>query len=308
MRLEERTEGCQRELRSLTGTTTEDAKFSMKSSFHDNCTKSIRQVSFAVSSLPCSWWMKRRDLITDLRTLTGSGTPYYKYLDIWPRKNRNFTPTFPHIRIESFNIHDLVRLPPASCSTSAPSASLDSKLASSGVTLDILLEKLAPLFCNDEPKGKYGIWLLHHHFDLEQGERMVKKGSISEPTIDQSSNIVAERWSGGGDELEHVYAHNSNDIPLPPSPEFLKQFQEIISAYNIDCLGICASPSQDEVELMKAGYAFLETCNPGRKQILTALPVGDPSLDDASVYRAAWSVSDSWRLNCAHFCGVNNGC
>ena len=194
-------------------------------------------------------------------------------------------------------------------SIAAASAVLESKLASSGIALDTLLEKLRPLFCSDEHKGKYGLWLLHHHFDLDEGERMVKNGAISQPTQDKSSNIVAERWTGTGDEVEHVYANNltSSEVPPPPPQEFIQQFQAITSAYNIDCLGICSAPSDEELKMFNAGYMFVESCKQGRKQILTAVSMGDLSLDGDSVFRTTWSLSSDWRLNCSHSCTVDSG-
>ena len=194
----------------------------------------------------------------------------------------------------------------------AATAAFNSKLASSGITLDTLLDKLRPLFSSAEHNGKYGIWLLHHHFDLEDGERMVKRGLISEPTVDRAANIVAEKWSGGGEELEHAYTSivdNGNDkageLPPPPSPEFIRRFQEIVGAYDmIDCLGICFAPSQEELEIIHAGYTFLETSNQGRKHVLAAIPAGDPSLTDgsASVFRTTWSVTSDAGFDCTHSC------
>ncbi|PPR03561.1 hypothetical protein CVT26_006103 [Gymnopilus dilepis] len=184
-------------------------------------------------------------------------------------------------------------------SIAAASAALESKLASSGIALDTLLEKLRPLFCSDEHKGKYGLWLLHHHFDLDEGERMVKNGAVSQPTQDKSSNIVAERWTGTGDEVEHVYADSLglNEVPSPPPQD----------AYNIDCLGICSAPSDEELKMFNAGCMFVESCKQGRKQILTAVSMGDLSLDGDSVFRTTWSLSSDWRLNCSHSCTVDSG-
>ena len=192
-------------------------------------------------------------------------------------------------------------------SIAAASATFNSKLASAGLTIDTFLDKLCPLFSSDGNKDKYGIWLLHHHIDLEAGERMVKKGAVSEPTMDQSSNIVAERWGGDGAELEHIYAEKSNDIPSPPSPEFIKKFQEIISAFDIDCLGICYAPSQEELKILNAGYIFMETSNQGRRHTLTPIPLDDPSLGNESIFRTTWSISGDWAFSCIHAC-FNESC
>jgi hypothetical protein len=39
--------------------------------------------------------------------------------------------------------------------------------------------KLAPILSKEEYRGVYEVCLFHHHFDLEQGEKMVSYGSIS---------------------------------------------------------------------------------------------------------------------------------
>ena len=190
-----------------------------------------------------------------------------------------------------FDVNLYNRLP----SISSASATLHSKLASTNLTLDALLSRLRPLFCSDEYKGKYGIWLVHHHFNLEEGERMVKSAAVTQPTRDRSEKIVAERWSARGEELEHAY-HDAgkelDDLPPPPPAEFIRQFQEITGAYGIDCLGICYPPSQEEVKTLRGGYMFMETCHEGRKHVLTPISAGDASLNGASVIKTTWSMSD----------------
>ncbi|KIJ37903.1 hypothetical protein M422DRAFT_50228 [Sphaerobolus stellatus SS14] len=64
---------------------------------------------------------------------------------------------------------------------------------SSGIPLAKLLAELAPLFSDGEKAGKF--WLLHRHFPLYLGERMVGRGDTMEPTTNNSSRIVAKRWN-----------------------------------------------------------------------------------------------------------------
>jgi hypothetical protein len=67
-----------------------------------------------------------------------------------------------------------------------------------------IFTKLAPLFAREEYRGVYDVCLIHHHFDLKPGERMVSHGSISLPTLSSQESqddplIIPERWTAYGD-------------------------------------------------------------------------------------------------------------
>jgi len=182
------------------------------------------------------------------------------------------------------------------------------QLNSSRLTVHTLLNELEPLFSRGDNAGRYAIWVLHRHFRLEFGERMVAKGHITEPTTEVSSHnrmIVAERWDAKGKELEYRYVDDTDSVPLPPSAEFMTEFKAIIDAKKIDCLGVCYDPTKQEMEKVQEGYVFLETTNQhegGRKHVINLVLADDPRLKGETVYRSTWTMSGKDEFNCTHNC------
>jgi hypothetical protein len=121
------------------------------------------------------------------------------------------------------------------------------------------------------------------------------------------AHIVAERWNNEGEELEHTYVEDMDDVPPPPSAEFMKKFKAIMDARKIDTLGVCYAPSRQELEKVKEGYTFLETTNHGgRKQVISPVPVDDPYLQGENIFQASWTMSgDCPGFSCNHTC---SGC
>ena len=170
------------------------------------------------------------------------------------------------------------------------------QLKSSSLTFDMLLSELAPLFSEGENAGRYAIWILHHHFDLKAGERMVEKENTTKPTTDTSPNIVAERWNAEGEELEYKYVDDINDVPPPPSADFLKRFKAILDVRKIDALGVCYACNRREIQ---EGYVFMETTNHAdseRKHVVTPIRADDPSMKGNIFYT-------SWQYTSGHQCG-----
>ncbi|KAF8965064.1 hypothetical protein BDZ97DRAFT_811940 [Flammula alnicola] len=189
------------------------------------------------------------------------------------------------------------------------------QLKASGFTLDQLLSELAPLFSEGDNAGRYGIWLLHHHFSLTTGERMVARGDISEPTTDVSSLIVAERWNDEGEELEHRYVDDIDDVPPPPPAEFMKRFKTIIDARKINALGVCYAPNGRDTEKIKEGYIFLESTNHGgRKHVMTVVRADDPRLLSGETnFSASWIPMSGHCCSksshrCIQYCNAGEGC
>jgi len=181
----------------------------------------------------------------------------------------------------------------------------DDQLKSSSLTVRTLLDELEPLFLGGDNAGRYGIWILHRHFRLKTGERMVAKGFITEPTTDTSSLIVAERWNAKGEELEHRYVDDTDGVPPAPSPEFMLAFNAIMEAKKIDCLGVCFAPTTQEMEKLQEGYVFLETTNHhegGRKHVLNLVPADDLRTNAETTFQSSWTMSGCGDHRCSHTC------
>ena len=177
------------------------------------------------------------------------------------------------------------------------------QLKSSNLTMETLLQKLEPLFSKGDDAGKYGIWILHRHFSLQAGERMVETGDTTEPTIADSPCIVAERWNAEGRALEYRYIDPLDVIPSPPSAEFMTRFKAEMDAMRIDSLGVCFAPTQQDIEKIKGGYIFLETTNDdGRKQVINAVLRDHPLVKDQSTFEACWTMSGEVGCRCNHIC------
>jgi len=180
----------------------------------------------------------------------------------------------------------------------------DGQLKSSGLTVRTLLDELEPLLSGGDNAGRYGIWIVHRHFRLETGERMVAKGNITEPTTDPSRTIVAERWNAEGEELEHRYVDDTDGVPPPPSPEFMTEFRAIMEAKKIDCLGVNFAPTKQEMEKLQEGYVFLETTNQhegGREHVLNIVPVDDPRFKNEMTFQSCWTMCGNG-TPCTHNC------
>lgn len=119
---------------------------------------------------------------------------------------------------------------------------------------ETLFSKLAPIF--SEYRGVYEVCLVHHHFDLEPGEKMVSYGSISLPTPSPSSEdnlIIPERWTADGQPFEFCKI-NSEDERVPPPPASLfEEFRRCIGALGAP-LGICLAG-----ERLGEGQVYWET-------------------------------------------------
>ncbi|PPQ74469.1 hypothetical protein CVT26_001107 [Gymnopilus dilepis] len=198
-------------------------------------------------------------------------------------------------------------------------------LASTGHTVGSLLAELQDLFDDPRYKGKYGVWLLHRHFELNTGERMVKRDehiddgkspknyrTVTEPTADQASNIVAERWSPFGDELEHAYTAEGSNLTPAPDAYFFQEFHRImvvnniVGQDNVPRLGICLYPSPEVLEIVDSGYFIVERTNPKdprRLHVVTAVAKNDSTMTDPdSFVESEWTMSEDWGYRCHHVC------
>ncbi|KAF8875342.1 hypothetical protein CPB84DRAFT_446990 [Gymnopilus junonius] len=162
------------------------------------------------------------------------------------------------------------------------SARFDEQLASARLSRTEFFSELAPLF---EEKGytkQYAVCLVHRHFLLEEGERMVANNKSSAPTRDKSDNIIPERWLKTGEPFEYRVIDDVNPLSPPPSVDFFAKFKSVLDRFAIDVLGICAIP-RDE---LPPGYWLLETQGIGERELLTnRVPFAS---DVKSTFHSSW--------------------
>ena len=78
--------------------------------------------------------------------------------------------------------------------------------------------------------NRFGVCLIHRHCSLEEGERMVSDGDISQPQRDAPA--YPERWLATGESYEF-----SREKTTSPSEELLERFRTVIG--DIKVLGLC---------------------------------------------------------------------
>ncbi|KJA21292.1 hypothetical protein HYPSUDRAFT_42140 [Hypholoma sublateritium FD-334 SS-4] len=94
---------------------------------------------------------------------------------------------------------------------------------------DEIFGKLGPVF-QQYGNNKFGVCLVHRHCLLEEGERMVAKGNVSQP--ETNGPTYPERWLATGEAYE--FSHEETSLP---SEELLSNFRRIIG--DIKVLGLC---------------------------------------------------------------------
>lgn len=172
----------------------------------------------------------------------------------------------------------------------------DPSVSNDKLMLPVLQDpEVRSLFCDGIPgendQGLFDIWIVHRHFALEMGERMVSTGNISTPTP-QDSTHFADRWDLSANEIEFVRVSEGEvSTQRAPSGIFAKAFQELMSRkFGVSCLGLCLAPSAK----LPPGFFYLETIDTKtRSQIVEVLPTSNTVTDLlARTYRSTWSVLD----------------
>jgi len=162
-----------------------------------------------------------------------------------------------------FNINTYNNLP----RVADADALFQKQLASAGITRSQLFLQLAPLFLQDGNAGRYAICLVHHHYDLKAGERMVTTGLSTKPSVDVSVNIVPGSWLNTGEVFEFMFTPSPSTLPPPPSAEFFAKFKSILATNNIDVLGVCYAPND-----LDDGFMLRESKGDGdRERVLTVV-------------------------------------
>lgn len=100
-----------------------------------------------------------------------------------------------------------------------------------------ILIQLAPLF--SKYNKQFGLSLVHRHCKLEEGEKMVADGPISQPTVDVQ--CYPERWLATGE----PYEFNRRPTISPPQG-LLEDFRNITGDNEV--LGLCYILEEDQVD------------------------------------------------------------
>ncbi|PPQ98278.1 hypothetical protein CVT26_013522 [Gymnopilus dilepis] len=166
-----------------------------------------------------------------------------------------------YMRVASYNALPLVQ---------EADKRFEQQLASAGLSRDEFFAQLAPLFLDAGVAGQYAACLVHRHYLLMDGERMVTRGSSSRPaSVDDSPNIVADSWLPTGEAFEYRYT-TEPAIATPPPKLFFDRFRSIMDKYRIDTVGICSAP---DVTNLAPDFVLLE--RPGshdREQVTNIVP------------------------------------
>jgi len=93
------------------------------------------------------------------------------------------------------------------------------------VDRDATFSKLAPLLARYQ--FQFGVYLVHAHCKLEQGERMVAINNISQPASD-SKPCYPDRWLSNGKPFEF----RRDSVPSPP-PELIAAFGDIVGVSGV---------------------------------------------------------------------------
>lgn len=140
------------------------------------------------------------------------------------------------------------------------------------------------LLRNEENQGRFfGIWIIHRHFGLDPGERMVSVGNITKPAAEDPSHI-AERWDQDGNEIEFMQPGADDASNMAPSPDLVKSFRDLMrDSFGVSILGLCRAPSR-----LEPGTVWVETTDePSRAQIVK-VGILDELLGKELIYPSIW--------------------
>jgi len=139
--------------------------------------------------------------------------------------------------------------------------SFNQQLAAAYIDRDALFSQLAQLFYGTP----YAVSLIHRHFLLNSGERMVENNRSVKPSFDSSPNIVPQIWLRTGQAIEFQYISDPSTIAQPPSPAFFSTFNSILDRYGVDVLGISYRTDPGRC------YTYLEEDGPGDRERVVVL-------------------------------------
>ncbi|TFK24486.1 hypothetical protein FA15DRAFT_592324 [Coprinopsis marcescibilis] len=122
-----------------------------------------------------------------------------------------------------------------------------------------LFPDLIRLFSQEAYAGVYAFGLVHRHFELERGERMVTTAKIpheeyiTRPEKFPDNTIIADRWTANGQAFEFSRLHAGQEAVPPPPQQLLATFRELIGSRLERFLGIYLSPNHPDGQIYLDG-------------------------------------------------------
>ncbi|KAJ2919120.1 hypothetical protein MD484_g1340, partial [Candolleomyces efflorescens] len=160
-----------------------------------------------------------------------------------------------------------------------------------------LFRKIAPLLADF--RDIYHLSLVHRHFVLEAGERMVATELITQPEIlpdPTPREVIPSFWTTVGIPFEWTRVRTlGDDIRVPPPPaKLVKQLLEIVGENGPLGLSLAQAPAP-------AGYIWVErTDDQTRQHILELRPQGGSDAEEP--HKSSWRVTDSGEVEPAVVC------
>lgn len=190
--------------------------------------------------------------------------------------------------------------------------------------LKLLLSELySDVFSRHE--GKFLVWLLHGHYELNSDEKMVSEMrddlDIMEPT-NQLHGVIEENWDFAGNPLEHRRLVDGDIPPTTPSDGLWVDFKRVMERRRINSLGVCNFPGMPGVD---DGFVYVETTSYHeagrslRRHVLTRTPLdgldtnltptawipGPSTIEEVRKYLA---TPDDCKPNALKFTGCTHTC
>jgi len=130
--------------------------------------------------------------------------------------------------------------------------------------------------------GPYAVYLIHRHYKLKRGERMVATDRSTRPSTESSPNIVPHIWSITGEAIKFRFVSDLSTIPPPPSPEFFSKFRPFLDEKLIDTLGVFYTEND-----LKDADIYEEGDFPGDRECIATTIT--ESLAPTDSYEVVWS-------------------
>jgi hypothetical protein len=151
-------------------------------------------------------------------------------------------------------------------------------------------KKIAPLLSREELQERFNLCLVHKHVVLQQGERMVATGLVTQPerlSDPMPSDIIPSSWTAAGIPFEWKRVKSPEEIVDSPPAAFFQEFSKLVGRDSV--LGL--SLPQDPVA---EGQIWCERIdNEDRQHILEIQPVEGPWGDEDTVHQTSWSLEPS---------------
>ncbi|RXW14360.1 hypothetical protein EST38_g11491 [Candolleomyces aberdarensis] len=151
-------------------------------------------------------------------------------------------------------------------------------------------QKLAPLLGRAEVREKYNLCLVHRHFNLQPGERMVATGLVTQPEIvptsdSAPSDIIPSSWTADGIPFEWKRIKTLEEIVAPPPAELVQEFSEVVGEGSVLGLSLAQDP-------LPEGEIWCEHPNPDLRQHILEIQTVE-ALSGGGASDTCWKVKIS---------------